>query len=83
MKETKAFEQLREKVVEVSRSTLNVKWILYRLDEYSGKKDWHLVTSEPDPEAMTYFFSFIGGGEGLIIENGEIVFKSKAKTPWL
>jgi len=77
--EAKAFEQLREKVVEVSRSTLNVKWILYRLDEYSGKEDWRAVTFEPDPNALVYFYRLIGGGEGLIIENGEVVFKSKAE----
>jgi hypothetical protein len=78
--EAKAFEQLREKVMEVSRRTPNVKWILYRLDEYSWKEDWRAVVFEPDPEAMTYFYRFIGSGEGLIIENGEVVFKSKAES---
>jgi len=41
------------------------------------------VIVEPDLDALVYFYSFISSGEGLIIENGEIVFKSKAKTPWL
>ena len=34
----------------------------------------------PDPNALVYSYRFIGGGEGLIIENGEVVFKSKAES---
>jgi ribosomal protein L5 len=37
--DAKAFEQLRKELREISRSMPNVKWILYRMDEYPLRKD--------------------------------------------
>jgi len=72
----KSFDQLKEKIISFSRNTPNIKWILYRMDESQRNKDMYLVTLKPDPEADVYNYRFICGGEGIIIENGEVIFRS-------
>jgi hypothetical protein len=76
----KSFDQLKEKVIIVSRNMPNVEWILYRWDESPWSKDMYLITFKPDPEAEVYAYKSICGGEGIIIKNGEVILRSSHDT---
>lgn|GEM_PF-5949322 len=78
--DVKSFDQLKEKVISLSKDIPNVNWILYRLDESPWGKDKYLITFKPDPEAEIYAYRFIFGGEGIIIKNGEVTLRSNHAT---
>jgi len=62
------FEELMEHIKAISK-TMEITWVLYRLDVGGWKNDIHAIVREDE---MVWFYNYIMKGKAYMIKNGKI-----------
>lgn len=59
--EVKTYDQLKEKIKELSKGMPGVIWILYRLNESPWRRDLYSIAFSPEDQADIWWYMFISG----------------------